>query len=65
MLIGYPRVSKNEGQDTATQIAALKKADAKKIFKETTSVGRWDRPELHKALHQLREGDVFRAAQIR
>jgi len=59
MLIGYARVSKNEGQDNAVQIAALKKAGAQKIFKETASGGRWDRPELHKALDQLREGDVF------
>ena len=59
MLLGYARVSKNDGQDTATQIAALKVAGATKIFEEVASGGRWDRPELHKALDQLREGDVF------
>lgn len=29
------------------------------MFKEQASGGRWDRPELHKALEQLREGDVL------
>ena len=59
MLMGYARVSKSDGQDTATQISALKVAGTNKIFEEVASGGRWDRPELHKALDQLREGDVF------
>lgn len=59
MHIGYARISKTEGQDTAAQIEALKAAGSKKIFQEAASGGRWDRPELHKALDQLRPGDVF------
>lgn len=40
-------------------ISALKAAGCKRIFEENASGGRWDRPELHKALGQLREGDVL------
>ena len=29
------------------------------IFEEKASGGRWDRPELHRALEHLREGDVL------
>ena len=57
MLIGYARVSTGD-QDTATQVAALKAAGCDVIFREKASGGRWDRPELHKLLGQLRKGDV-------
>ena len=30
-----------------------------KIFREKASGGRWDRPELHRLLDQLRKGDVL------
>jgi DNA invertase Pin-like site-specific DNA recombinase len=58
MLIGYARVSTNE-QDTAAQVAALKSAGCGRIFREKASGGRWDRPELHRLLDQLRKGDVL------
>jgi DNA invertase Pin-like site-specific DNA recombinase len=58
MLIGYARVSTNE-QDTATQVAALKSAGCERIFREKASGGRWDRPELHRLLDQLRKADVL------
>ena len=58
MLIGYARVSTGE-QDTATQVAALKAAGCELIFREKASGGRWDRPELHKLLGQLRKGDAL------
>jgi DNA invertase Pin-like site-specific DNA recombinase len=58
MLIGYARVSTNQ-QDTAAQVAALKEAKCERIFRERTSGGRWDRPELHRLLDQLRKGDVL------
>jgi hypothetical protein len=41
------------------QVKALSQAGCKRIFEEEASGGRWDRPELHKALEQLREGDVL------
>jgi DNA invertase Pin-like site-specific DNA recombinase len=59
MLLGYARVSKSEDQETAPQIRALKKAGCKKIFEETASAGRWDRPELHRLIDQFRAGDTL------
>jgi len=58
MLIGYARVSTND-QETATQVAALKAAGGERIYREKASGGRWDRPELHRLLDQLRKGDVL------
>lgn len=58
MLIGYARVSTGD-QDTAAQRAALKAAGCELIFSEKASGGRWDRPELHKLLSQLRKSDVL------
>ena len=59
LLIGYARVSKADAQDTAVQVKALRQAGCKRIFEEKASGGRWDRPELHRALEHLREGDVL------
>jgi DNA invertase Pin-like site-specific DNA recombinase len=58
MLIGYARVS-TQDQDAAAQIAALKTFGCELIFQEKSSGGRWDRPELHRLLEQLRKGDVL------
>src|ERR1700728_1841518 len=58
MKLGYARVSTNE-QDTAAQVTALKSAGCEKIYREKASGGRWDRPELHRLLDQLREDDVL------
>src|SRR3954454_18751767 len=58
MLIGYARVSTTD-QETATQVAALKAAGCERIYREKASGGRWDRPELHRLLDQLRKGDVL------
>ena len=57
MLIGYARVSK-DNQDTAAQVAALKAAGCERIFREKTSGGRWDRPQLQRLLDQLRSDDI-------
>lgn len=57
MLIGYARVS-TQDQDTAAQIGALTSAGCELIFQEKASGGRWDRPELHRLLGQLRKGDI-------
>jgi DNA invertase Pin-like site-specific DNA recombinase len=59
MLIGYARVSKLDQQTTTAQVQELKRAGCKRIYQENASGGRWDRPELHKALDQLRQDDVF------
>jgi DNA invertase Pin-like site-specific DNA recombinase len=59
LLLGYTRVSRADEQNTAAQVKALRKAGCKRIFEEKASGGRWDRPQLHKALEQLREGDVL------
>src|ERR1700739_3061799 len=58
MTLGYARVSTTE-QDTTAQVAALKAARCERIFREKASGGRWDRPELHRLLDQLRKGDVL------
>jgi DNA invertase Pin-like site-specific DNA recombinase len=59
MLIGYARVSKLDEQTTLAQVQELKRAGCKHIYQENASGGRWDRPELNKALDQLRDGDLF------
>ena len=58
MLMGYARVSAND-QETAAQVAALKAAGCERTYREKASGGRWDRPELHRLLDQLREDDVL------
>jgi DNA invertase Pin-like site-specific DNA recombinase len=57
MLIGYARVCASE-QETAAQVTALKAAGCERIYREKASGGRWDRPELHRLMDQLRNGDV-------
>ena len=57
MLIGYARISTKD-QDTLAQVAALEAAGCELIFREKASGGRWDRPELHHLLGQLRRGDT-------
>jgi DNA invertase Pin-like site-specific DNA recombinase len=57
MQIGCARAS-TLAQDNKIQIAVLKKAGCKKIFQENESGGRWDRPQLHRLLEQLREDDT-------
>ena len=58
MLIGYARVSTND-QETAAQMAALKAAGCERTYREKASGGRWDRPELHRLLDQIRKDDVL------
>ena len=59
MLIGYARISRADTQDATAQIEALRAAGAEKIFEEKASGGRWDRPQLHRALEHLRPDDVL------
>ena len=58
MNFGYSRISTDRGQDTAAQIDALRAANCERMFEERASGGRWDRPELHRMLDQLRQSDV-------
>ena len=58
MLIGYARVSTDE-QDHALQLDALNRIGCERIFIETGSGSRTDRPELAKALDMIREGDCL------
>lgn len=56
-LIGYARVSRGEEQSNAAQAAALRAAGCRKVFEESASGGRWDRPRLQQMLGELRESD--------
>ncbi len=58
LLLGYARVSKGDEQNNALQAKALRAAGCRRLFEESASGGRWDRPELHRMLDQLREGDT-------
>ena len=58
MLVGYARVSTSE-QDVSLQLDALKQAGCKKIFRDTASGARSERPGLQEALGYLREGDTL------
>jgi len=58
MRLGYARVSKGEEQDTRMQETALRAAGVERLFTERASGGRWDRPELHRLLDQLRPKDI-------
>jgi len=59
MLLGYARMSKADEQNSALQAKALRAAGCRKLFEEAASGGRWDRPELHRMLDHLREGDTL------
>ncbi len=58
MLIGVARVS-TQGQDHALQMDALKAAGCERIFCETISGMKKDRPQLQAALEFAREGDAI------
>jgi len=57
-LIGYARVS-TAVQDTALQVDALRAAGCERIFEDTVSGAKADRPGLTDALAFLRHGDVL------
>ena len=58
MLLGYARVSKGDDQDPRAQVAALRAAGVERLYTDSASGGRWDRPELQRLLDQLCPGDV-------
>ncbi|MFK2261169.1 recombinase family protein [Bacteroides fragilis] len=57
MKIGYVRVSSSE-QNPILQLDALQKAGCEKIYQEKKSAFK-ERPELKRALQDLRVGDVL------
>jgi|HubBroStandDraft_6_1064221.scaffolds.fasta_scaffold662988_3 DNA invertase Pin-like site-specific DNA recombinase len=58
MLIGYARVSQHD-QSIDLQLDALRAAEVEKIFTDTASGSRADRPELRQALEFARPGDCI------
>ncbi len=58
MLIGYARVS-TQDQTLDLQTDALRQASCEKIFTDTTSGAKSDRPGLQEALNHLRAGDTL------
>jgi DNA invertase Pin-like site-specific DNA recombinase len=58
MLLGYARVSTDQ-QDHALQLDALRAAGCDRVFIETASGTRTDRPELAKLMEMARPGDVL------
>lgn len=58
MRLGYARIS-TQKQETAAQREALVAAGCERIFEETASGARKDRPQLATALDYMRSGDVL------
>ncbi len=58
MKYGYARVSTNQ-QDTKLQIDALVAAGCEKIYEETMSGGKTDRPELNNCLKAMNPNDIL------
>jgi DNA invertase Pin-like site-specific DNA recombinase len=58
MLIGYARVS-TQDQTLDLQTDALTKAGCEKIFQDTTSGAKSERPGLQEAIDHLRAGDTL------
>lgn len=58
MLLGYARCS-TDAQDHALQLDALRQAGCDRLFVETASGMRTDRPELAKLLEASRAGDTI------
>jgi DNA invertase Pin-like site-specific DNA recombinase len=63
MKLGYARVSTSD-QSLESQTAELEQAGCRRIFAESESGGRWERPELQKLLEQLREEDVLVVSRL-
>ena len=58
MLIGYARVS-TQDQTLDLQTDALKRAGCEKIFTDTTSGAKSERPGLQETMNHLRAGDTL------
>lgn len=62
-VIGYARVSTRD-QNPALQHDALTKAGCARVFTDTASGAKADRPELAAALDYLRPGEVLYGSSI-
>jgi DNA invertase Pin-like site-specific DNA recombinase len=58
MRIGYARVSTGD-QNLDAQIDELEDAGCERIYEEKTSGAAKERPELHRCMEELREGDAL------
>jgi len=58
MIVGYARVSTDD-QTLALQLDALQAAGCEKVFRDTISGAKTERPELTKALDHVRNGDML------
>ena len=63
MKYGYARVS-TDGQSVAAQVAQLTRAGCKKVFRETASGAKTDRPQLRKVLAVLDADDVLMVTRL-
>jgi DNA invertase Pin-like site-specific DNA recombinase len=63
MIYGYARVS-TDGQSVDAQVRQLTKAGCKKVFRETASGAKTDRPQLRKALDQIDADDVLMVTRL-
>jgi DNA invertase Pin-like site-specific DNA recombinase len=63
MIYGYSRVS-TDGQSVAAQAKLLTSAGAVKVFKEVASGAKTDRPQLHRLINLLTEGDVVMVTRL-
>jgi DNA invertase Pin-like site-specific DNA recombinase len=61
--IGYARVSTRD-QDFNGQVAELEAAGCSRIYQEKESGARSDRPELHRAITALGQGDVLVVSRL-
>ena len=63
MIYGYSRVS-TDGQSLTAQVESLTKAGAEKVFREVASGTKTDRPQLHRLIKVLQEGDVVMVTRL-
>lgn len=63
MIVGYARVSTG-GQDTAAQVEALTAAGAARVYRETASGARTDRPQLARLVASLRGGETVLVTRL-
>ncbi len=58
MIVGYARVSTDD-QTLALQLDALQEAGCEKVFRDTISGAKTERPGLSKSLEHVRSGDML------